>query len=48
MSPAQAAVAAKKSGYKSSSANFGMIVANALAKDSRFKKLGRGQYQRSK
>ncbi|HTE06514.1 MAG TPA: hypothetical protein VK824_09980 [Planctomycetota bacterium] len=48
VSPAQAAVAAKKAGYKSSSANFGMIVANALAKDSRFKKLGRGQYQRSK
>jgi hypothetical protein len=48
VSPAQAAVAAKKAGYKSSSSNFGMIVANALSKDRRFKKLGRGQYQRAK
>jgi len=48
VSPAQAAVAARKAGYKSSSSNFGMIVANALAKDSRFKKLSRGQYQRAK
>jgi hypothetical protein len=48
VSPAQAAVLAKKAGYKSSSANFGMIVANALAKDDHFKKLGRGQYQRTK
>jgi hypothetical protein len=46
VSPAQAAMAAKKSGYKSSSPNFGMMVANALAKDSHFKRLGRGQYQR--
>ncbi len=45
VSPAEAAVAAKRVGYKSSSANFGMIVANALGKDARFKKLGRGQYQ---
>ncbi len=48
VSPAEAAVTARKAGYRSSSSNFGMIVANALAKDSRFKKLGRGQYQRSK
>jgi hypothetical protein len=48
VSPAEAAVAARKAGYRSSSANFGMIVANALAKDGRFKKLGRGQYQRTK
>ncbi len=48
VSPAQAALAAKKAGYKSSSANFGMIVANALAKDKHFKKLGRGRYQRAR
>jgi len=48
VSPADAAVAAKKAGYKSSSPNFGMMVANALAKDGRFKRLERGQYQRVK
>ncbi len=45
VSPAEAAVAAKKVGYKTTSPNFGMMVANALSKDSRFKRLGRGQYQ---
>jgi len=48
VSPAQAAVAAKKAGYKTTSANFGMIVANCLAKDGNYKKLGRGQYKRTK
>jgi hypothetical protein len=45
VSPADAGAAARKVGYKSSSPNFGMMVANALAKDSRFKRIGRGQYR---
>jgi hypothetical protein len=45
VSPAEAAIAARKAGYKSSSKHFGMMVANTLAKASEFKKLGRGQYQ---
>jgi hypothetical protein len=44
VSPAQAADAAKKAGYKSSSPNLGMMVANALAKAPMFKRMGRGQY----
>jgi hypothetical protein len=46
VSPAQAAEAARKTGYKSSSPHFGMMVANALAKAPQFKRLGRGQYKR--
>ena len=45
VSPAEAAVAARKAGYKSTSKHFGMMVANTLAKAGEFKKLGRGQYQ---
>jgi len=45
VSPAEAGAAAKKVGYKSSSPNFGMMVANALSKDSHFKRIERGQYQ---
>ena len=44
VSPAQAAVAAKKVGYKSNSPHFGMMVANALGKSPMFKRLGRGKY----
>jgi hypothetical protein len=44
VSPAEAGAAAKKVGYKSSSPNFGMMVANALSKDNRFKRVERGQY----
>ncbi|HEX5011119.1 MAG TPA: hypothetical protein VFY71_12035 [Planctomycetota bacterium] len=44
VSPAEAGAAAKRKGYKSSSPNFGMMVANALAKAPMFKRLGRGQY----
>jgi len=44
VSPAQAAAAAKAKGYKSSSPNFGMMVANQLAKAPQFKRVGRGQY----
>ncbi len=45
-SPAEAAEGAKKVGYKSNSPNFGMMTANTLAKDKRFKRLERGMYQR--
>ena len=44
VSPMQAAAAAKKAGYKSSSPNLGMMVANQLAKAPMFKRVGRGQY----
>jgi hypothetical protein len=44
VSPAEAAAAAKKAGYSSNSPNFGMMVANALAKAGEFKRTGRGQY----
>ena len=46
VSPADAAVAAKKAGSRSASPNFGMMVANTLAKAKEFKRVGRGQYQR--
>jgi hypothetical protein len=45
VSPAEAGAAAKRVGYKSSSPNFGMMVANALSKDGHFKRIERGQYQ---
>lgn len=44
VSPAEAGAAAKRKGYRSSSPNFGMMVANALSKAPQFKRLGRGQY----
>jgi hypothetical protein len=46
VSPAQAAAAAKKAGYRSASPNFGMMVANTLAKAKEFKRVGRGRYVR--
>jgi len=48
VSPADVARRVRKSGYKSTSAHFGMMVSNALSKDSRFKRLSRGQYSRTK
>src|SRR6187402_2333540 len=44
VSPAEAAAAAAKAGYKSTSPNIGMMVANQLAKAPMFKRTGRGQY----
>ena len=44
VSPAEAADAAAKAGYKSTSPNIGMMVANQLAKAPMFKRTGRGQY----
>lgn len=46
VSPAEAADYVKKNGYKTTSSNFNMMVSNALAKDPRFKRLSRGQYER--
>jgi hypothetical protein len=46
ITPAIAAKAVRKVGYKSTSKNFGMVVANALGKDKRFKRLERGKYER--
>ena len=48
VSPQEAAKLVKGNGYKSQSATFGAQVANALAKHPRFKKQGRGQYERVK
>ena len=48
VSPKEAAAMVLANGYKSNAANFGMLVSNALAKDPRFKRLGRGQYERVK
>ena len=47
VSPAEAAEAAKRAGYKTSSKTFGVQVATALAKAGSFKKQGRGQYTRT-
>jgi len=33
-------------GYQTTAAKFAMVVANALSKDKRFKRIGRGQYER--
>lgn len=46
VSPSEAAEYVKKNGYKTTSKNFNMMVSNALAKDPRFKRLSRGQYER--
>jgi hypothetical protein len=46
VSPAEATDLVKANGYVSTAKNMGMIVANALAKDARFKRVGRGQYER--
>src|SRR6185295_10899832 len=46
VSPADAAVAVKRAGYKSGSKTFGVQVAMALAKSTVFKRTGRGQYLR--
>jgi hypothetical protein len=47
VSPAEAAQAAKRAGYKTASKTFGIQVATALAKAPGFKKTGRGQYLRT-
>lgn len=44
VSPADAAVAAKRAGYKSSSPHLAMMCANAMGKSSEFRHAGRGAY----
>lgn len=46
VSPAEAAELVLANGFKTTSARFNMMVSNALAKDKRFKRVGRGQYER--
>jgi hypothetical protein len=46
VSPAEAAERVKEAGYESGARTFGMMVATALAKDKRFRRLSRGQYER--
>jgi hypothetical protein len=46
VSPAEAAELVLSNGYQSTAKNFGMVVANALAKDVRFARRARGQYER--
>jgi len=46
VTPAEAAQLVRSNGYQSTAKNFGMVVANALAKDARFARRGRGHYER--
>ena len=46
VSPSEAAQLVQANGFKTTSKNFNMMVSNALAKDKRFKRIGRGQYER--
>lgn len=46
VTPAEAAELVRANGYQSTSKNFNMIVSNALAKDPRFRRVSRGQYER--
>ena len=46
ITPADAAKRVLASGYQTTARTFTMVVANALSKDKRFKRLGRGKYER--
>ena len=46
VTPAEAAQLVRSNGYQSTAQNFGMVVANALSKDKRFRRVGRGRYER--
>jgi hypothetical protein len=46
VSPSEAAELVKRNGYKTNARNFAMMVSNTLAKDKRFKRISRGQYER--
>ncbi|HTE04921.1 MAG TPA: hypothetical protein VK824_01910 [Planctomycetota bacterium] len=46
VTPAEAAEMVLRNGYTSTSKNLGMMVSNALARDTRFKRVSRGQYER--
>jgi hypothetical protein len=47
-SPSEMSAMVQKNGYKTTAANFNMMVSNAMAKDERFKRMGRGLYKRIK
>lgn len=47
VTPTEVAQLVQANGYRSTSKNFAMMVANALAKDKRFRRLSRGQYERT-
>jgi hypothetical protein len=47
ITPAEAAKRVLASGYQTTAKTFTMVVANALSKDKRFKRLGRGKYERA-
>ena len=46
VSPKEAAALVKANGYKTTSKTFNVSVSQTLAKDKRFKRVGRGQYER--
>ena len=46
ITPAEAAQLVIANGYKTTSKTFNMMVSNTLAKDSRFQRVARGQYER--
>jgi hypothetical protein len=46
VTPAEAAEMVLRNGYTSTSKNLGMMVSNALARDPRFHRVSRGQYER--
>jgi len=46
VTPTEVANLVQANGYQSTAKNFAMMVANALAKDKRFRRLARGQYER--
>jgi len=48
VSPKEAGALVRANGYQTKSKTFGVQVATALAKDARFKKMGRAQYKRIK
>ena len=48
VSPKEAGALVLSNGYNTTSKTFNMMVSNALATDTRFKRIGRGQYERVK
>lgn len=46
VTPADAAKRVLANGYQTTAKTFTMVVANALSKDRRFRRIGRGQYER--
>jgi hypothetical protein len=46
VSPIEASKLVKANGYKTTSRTFNISVSQALAKDKRFKRVGRGQYEK--